>query len=222
MFLVITGCAKNDGTLKALQDLDRNTQSPGSVEDLKDAIDKFDKAAEAVVKAQGRVGNWYKVLGSRYVDKKMYGEALKCYKEAVEYFPLNQNLHYWIGICAVNMAASTYDEQRDDYLALAEKAYLRAINLEDRYSSALYSLGILYVFELGRDAEAIPHLEKLLSIDKKNNDARFVLARAYYAIGENDRAVELYDLIIRDSKNPQARADAEVNKQAVLRDGYGD
>jgi tetratricopeptide (TPR) repeat protein len=221
VLLMITGCAKNDGTLKDLQALDRNVRNPSSVDELQDAIAKFDKAAQAVVKAQGRVGNWYKLLGSRYADKKMYGEALKSYQTAAEYFPANQNLHYWIGICAGTMAASSYDAKRDEYLDMAEKAYLRAISLEDRYVSALYALGVLYVFSLGRNEDAIPHLEKLLSIDKKNNDARFVLARAYYATEQNDRAIELYDLIIRDTGNAQMRAEAEANKQTVLQGSNG-
>ena len=41
--------------------------------------------------AQSQIGIWYKMLGTRYIDQKMYGEALKCFQEALKYYPDNQN-----------------------------------------------------------------------------------------------------------------------------------
>ena len=111
-------------------------------------------------------------------------------------------------------------EKRYNYLKLAENAYLEAIRLEDRYVRALYGIGVLYVFELEEPEKAIPHLEKLLTIDTKNIDAMFVLARAYYSSFEFEKSINMYDTIINTSKSNETIASAEENKKIVLEAAY--
>ena len=103
-----------------------------------------------------------------------------------------------------------------NYLKLAETAYLRAIELEPRYVRALYALSVLYVYNLGENEKAIPHLEKLLTISTRDVDAMFVLARAYYCTYEFDKACDMYDKIISVTKSTDKKADAEANKKIVL------
>lgn len=157
----------------------------------------------------------------------MYGEALKCFQEALKFYPDNQNLYYYVGVCAGYMSHSAMDfgasgssEVKYNYLKLAEEAYLRAISIEDRYVRALYGLGVLYVFELDEPEKAIPHLEKALTIDTKNIDAMFVLARAYYSTYEFDKSAQVYDKIIATTKSAQTKATAEENKKIVLDAAY--
>ena len=83
----------------------------------------------------------------------MYGEALKCFQSALEYYPDNQNLYYYVGLCAAYMshAALDYDatgsaEKKANYLKLSEEAYLRAISIEPRYTRALYAISCFYDF----------------------------------------------------------------------------
>ena len=177
--------------------------------------------------ANSQIGIWYKILGTRYLDNKMYGEALKSFQKALEFYPDNQNLYYYVGVCAGYMSHAALDfggsgssQVKLNYLKLAEEAYLRAIQIEDRYVRALYGLGVLYVFELDEPVKAIPHLEKLLTIDTKNIDAMFVLARAYYSNYEFDKSVEMYDKIINISKSAETRSAAEDNKKTVLDAAY--
>ena len=159
----------------------------------------------------------------------MYGEALKYYQKAIEYFPTNQNLYYWVGVCAGYMAKASLDyngsgnfSQKENYLKLSESAYLRALELEPTYARAMYGLAILYVFDLNESEKAIPLLEKLLTIDTRNTDAMMVLANAYYQNYEFDKAVELYDKIISISTSPEKKAAAEANKKLVLEMAYGE
>jgi tetratricopeptide (TPR) repeat protein len=112
--------------------------------------------------------------------------------------------------------ARTETPQRNYYFSLAEQAYLRAIELDAGYGRPRYGLGILYVFELDRPAEAIPHLERYLEISKNNVDAMFVLARAYYVNGQNQQALELYERIPSLTKDPKKQTDAENNKRTIL------
>ena len=227
LLLVSCGGVSNK-TIIRHQKLEEGVESPTTIEELKDAIKKYQERVADIQLAQSQIGIWYKILGTRYLDNKMYGEALKCFEEALKYYPDNQNLYYYVGVCAGYMShaaldynASGTNEIKYNYLKLAEEAYLRAIAIEDRYVRALYGLGVLYVFELDEPDKAIPHLEKALSIDTKNLDTMFVLARAYYSNYDFNKAVEIYDRIIETTKSDDTKQTAEENKKIALDAAYG-
>lgn len=225
---VLSGCGVSNKSIKRMQQMEEGVSSPTTIEEYKTAIQKYEKRAADIEIAQSQVGIWYKILGSRYLDQKMYGEALKCYQKALQFYPDNQNLYYYVGVCAGYMAHAALDYDatgstsvKMNYLRLAENSYLRAIQIEEKYTRALYALGVLYVFELDESDKAIPYLEKLLTIDKGHTDAMFVLARAYYSNYEFDKAAAMYDRIISTTKDKQKKAEAEENKRTVLDSSYG-
>ncbi len=225
-FLFVS-CGVSNKSILRHQKMEEGVSNPTTIEELKDAIGKYQERVADIQLANQQIGIWYKILGTRYVDNKMYGEALKCFEEALKYYPDNQNLYYYVGVCAGYMSHAAMDfggsgttEVKYNYLKLAENAYLRAIQIEDRYVRALYGLGVLYVFELDESEKAIPHLEKLLTIDTRNVDAMFVLARAYYSNYEFDKSVEMYDKIINTTKLAETKATAEENKRIVLNASY--
>lgn len=224
----LAGCGPNTNQIRRMQALEEGVDSPTTAEELSDAIKKYQNRIEDILNADVRIGIWYKILGTRYLDNKMYGKALETFREAITYYPTNQNLYYYVGVCAGYMAKSALDfeakgsrAERDNYLALSETAYLRALELEPNYARALYGLSVLYVFELNRPDRAIPHLERLVSIEKRNLDAMFILARASYVTGDYDRAVEMYDLVLATSKDAARKAEAQKNKETVLAEAYG-
>ena len=215
-------CTKSNKTIIRMQHIEEGVSNPTTIEELKDAISKYEERVADIQLANGQIGIWHKILATRYLDKKMYGEALKSFQKALEYYPDNQNLYYYVGLCAGYMShaymdfdADGYSEKRDNYLKLGESAYLRAIDIEPRYARALYGLAVLYVFELGEEEKAIPHLEKLLTIETKNIEAMFVLARAYYMSYDFEKAVQMYDKIISLTKSPERKAEAEANREVA-------
>jgi len=224
---VFTSCGVSNKTVLRHQKMEEGVANPTTIEELQDAIAKYQERVADLQLSQQQIGIWYKILGTRYLDNKMYGEALKAFQQALQYYPDNQNLYYYVGVCAGYMSHAALDfggtgssEVKYNYLKTAEQAYLRAIQIEDRYVRALYGLGVLYVFELDESEKAIPHLEKLLTIDTKNFDAMFVLARAYYCNYEFDKAVQMYDTIIANTKSAETKATAEDNKRIVLDASY--
>ena len=224
---LFSSCGVSNKRIIRMQKMEEGVGSPTTIEELKTAIEKYDARIADLQLSQSQVGIWYKILGTRYLDNKMYGEALKAFQSALQYYPDNQNLYYYVGICAGYMSHTALDynatgnmEQKYNYLKLAETAYLRAIEIEPRYSRALYALSVLYVYELDEPAKAIPYLERVLDIEKKHTDAMFVLARAYYSTYEFDKAVEMYDKIISVTTSDKKKADAEANKKIVLDASY--
>ena len=225
---LFSSCGVSNKRILRMQKMEEGVGSPTTIEELKTAIEKYDARIADLQLSQSQVGIWYKILGTRYLDNKMYGEALKAFQSALQYYPDNQNLYYYVGICAGYMSHTALDynatgnmEQKYNYLKLAETAYLRAIEIEPRYSRALYALSVLYVYELDEPAKSIPYLERVLDIEKKHTDAMFVLARAYYSTYEFDKAVEMYDKIISVTTSDKKKADAEANKKIVLDASYG-
>jgi tetratricopeptide (TPR) repeat protein len=132
-------------------------------------------------------------------------------------------VHYLIGLSAGTSARSDYfsESEAAALFRTAEQAYLRAVEIDERYAKALYGLGVLYVFELERPDEAVPCLERFLDINKSDTDAMFVLARAYYMMENYEAAVGLYDRIIDLTKDPEKKAQADANKQQVMDRWYG-
>ncbi|MDD5930108.1 MAG: tetratricopeptide repeat protein [Spirochaetales bacterium] len=221
--LLLFSCGVSNKSIKWNQELEENVSNPTSIEELKEAIGKYQQKVAEIQQANSQIGIWYKILGTRYVDQKMYGEALKCFQEALKYYPDNQNLYYYVGVCAGYMShasmdfdAQGYSEMRYNYLKLSEDAFLRAIQIEERYVRALYGIGVLYVYELDESNKAIPYLEKILTIDTKNVDAMFVLAKAYYDAQEFDKSAKIYDKIINTTKSEQKKANAAEGKKIAL------
>lgn len=228
--LLFSGCNYSNRSLleKRIQRLEKYSGNPGNIDQIKAGIAQFDEEAEELVEKNAKIGIWYKILGTRYLDKKMYGEALKAFQEAVEIYPDNPNLYYYVGICAGYMSHSALDfdargsrDKKVNYLKLSESALLQAIKIDDRYANALYALGVLYAFDLDDGEKAAECLEKFIEIETKNTDGMMVLARAYYMCSEFDKACDMYDRIISITKSSQRKAEAEANKKVVLNASYG-
>lgn len=225
--LLLVSCGVSNKTVIRHQKMEEGVGSPTSVEELKEAIGKYQERVADTQLAMSQIGIWYKILGTRYLDNKMYGPALEAFQQALFYYPDNQNLYYYVGVCAGYLSHASLDfdatgnqEKKYNYLKLAEESYLRAVNIDDRYTRALYALGVLYVFELDESEKAIPYLEKLLSIDTRHLDAMFVLARAYYMNYEFEKAIEMYDRVLANTKSDERRIEAENNKKIILEASY--
>ena len=221
--LIFVSCGKSYNQIKRLQAMEEGVSSPTTVDELKDAIGKYENRINDIMIAEQQTGIWWKILGSRYLDEGMYGDALAAFEKAIMYYPANPNLSYYVGLCAGYMADASLDygatgdlSKRENYLKLAESAYSRAIELNPTYTRALYGLAVLYVFELDESAKAIPLLEKFLTIETKDTDAMFVLARAYYVNYEFQLAIDMYDRIIATTTSDKTRAEAEANKKIVM------
>jgi tetratricopeptide (TPR) repeat protein len=200
---------------------------PETIEGLRAAIKDYEKQIEQHVKDAAQTGVYWKILASRLQDRGLHNEALKALEQAIYYNGEDATLFYMTGVSAAVVAKSSLGfpgtganqggvSERDRYFAIAEAGYRRAIELNDRYARPRYGLGILYVFELNRPVEAIPHLERFLEQSSNDVEAMFVLARAYYMAGLSRPAVDLYDRIINRTKDAAKRAEAEKNKDFVL------
>jgi tetratricopeptide (TPR) repeat protein len=198
-----------------------------TIDELKAVIARYEKQIEAYVQDAAKTGNYWKILARRLQEKGLHNEALGALERAIYYIPEDPVLHYLVGISAATAAKSSHSfsgsgsGERERLFALAEDAYRRAIELDDRYLNPRYGLAVLYVFELGRPEEAVPHLEKYLEISKNDIDAMFILARAYFMTGKFQLAADLYTRIISLTKDDAKRIEAQNNRFAAMERLYG-
>lgn len=188
------------------------------IEEIEDLIAQYEKAVDDAVELSAQAGEYYKLLAIEYIDREMYGLALESIHEALRYFPENPLLFYLAGMSSGRMAKAAVNrpETREEHLSRAEEYYLRAIELDNRFTEALYGLSVLYVFEMDRPMDAEPYLIRLLDKESRHIEAMFLLARVYVYEGRIEEAVELYDRIIEYGQSPAQREQAETNKESLL------
>lgn len=219
--LTFTGCG-DSALLRRLQEMEMGVKNPSGIEELQTAIKKYQGKINTILMSEQKIGIWYKMLGRRYMDKKMYKKALEAFQGALEYYPENQHVFYQIGVCAAILAKSSLTfpaeisaTDKQAYFELSVSAYKRAVELDPNYTRAVYALSVLYVFELNEPEKAIAIMEPVAAREKKPLDSLFILGRAYYMTGQYERAIAMYDRIIATSGSAEQRADAERNKAFV-------
>ena len=205
----------------------QRTLSMETVEELKKSIAVYERRIERHVADAAKNSTYWKLLAVRLQERGLHGDALEALEKAIYFNPEDPHLHYYTGVSAGIMAKSFHlfpgrdTSDRERYYTLAEDAFLRSIELDSRYQRPRYSLGVLYVFELNRPQDAVPHLERCLEISRNDVDTMFVLAGAYYMLERYQAAVDLYDRIITVTSDPQKRIDARNNREVIMDMIYG-
>ncbi len=222
--LLLGGCRRpGQGYIEPMRQLEPGgTQTTTQIEELKRSIEGNRAEVEAKVKAAQDLGVQSKMLALAYLDRGMYGLALEALDSAIAVYPENPILFYYAGASAGRMAkAEVADPARVTVLfSRAEASYRRAISLDPGYVNALYGLAVLYAFELDRPADAVPLLDTVLTKEKKNLDAMFLLARVDYTLGRLDAALAEYDRILASSPSEPLKKQAEANRDQVRQEQY--
>lgn len=229
LLILFSGCDKrkkelyenisnmDDGNLENFSDADLKEREA----ELKSSINEFKDILEEKVEAAINLGVYHKMLGKLYLDNKIYIPAMEEFKEALVYESENAILYYYMALAHARNSLAVMDEVGEyEEILNAEKYYLRAIELNEDFSRALYGLSILYVFKLDQPDKAVDYLEKFLETQKSDYDAMFLLANAYIRIGLSDRAADIYSTIIKESNNSGYKNQAQENRNMLMGGNY--
>ena len=195
--------------------------TPRTIEALVAAIELYEARIERHVRDAAQTGAYWKILGIRLAERGLHRDAVYAFEQAINFNPEDPTLFFLTGESASIVAASTLEfpggpvSQRASYFALAESAFLRAIEMDVTYGRPRFSLGVMYTFDLDRPEDAIPQLERFLQISPRDVAAMFVLARAYVMTERLAAAVELYERILSMSGDPVVRGEAQANMDLV-------
>jgi len=163
------------------------------ISELKSNIREVEREVEKTVESVRSSGTYWRLLGLKYMDYKMWGEAASAFDEAISIYPEHAFLLYnrALSIAQLSLSADT-QEQKTAYLLRAEQGYRRAISIDPRFTPPMYALAILLVFEFEDPLEARSLLEDYLEIERSDIKARFLLARVYTVLGDDKGALRLY------------------------------
>jgi len=206
---------------KRIAELSPRGGPPETIEGLRQAIALYEDQIERNVREGAQTGVYWKILAIRLADKNLHNDALAALERAIYYNTEDAILYYLTGVSAANIAKSLVgfsisdEKERERYYKLSEASYLRALEVDVTYTKPMYGLSVLYVFELDRPQDAIPYLERYLTIQSNDVSAMFVLARAYYMTENLTKAVEQYDKIISRTKDQKIREEALINRDII-------
>ncbi|MGD9938449.1 MAG: tetratricopeptide repeat protein [Clostridia bacterium] len=230
--LLLGSCAKKDDSLlSSMFDIEARSMKgapPSTVEELRAAIAQYGEEVEKTVAAHEQVGNYWRLLAVKYMERGLFGEAYEAALKALNFYPTNSGLYYVAGLSAAFLSRTALAEYgggqttREGWLKASEGAYKESIRLDERNTRSLYGLAVVYSFELEDHEAAIPLLERMLGIDTMNMDALFLYARSLYGAGRMQDAVDVYDRIIAGSKIEERRDQAAANKKQILDELYVD
>ena len=214
--------SQNRELARRMAELSPRGGPPETIDGLRKAIALYEEQIERNVSEGAQTGVYWKILAIRLADRSMHQDALSALERAIYFNSEDPVLYNLTGVSAGVAAKSIIgfsanaDRDRERFFSLSEKAYLRAIELDNTYTKPMYGLGVLYTFELERPGEAIPHLENNLRLSPSDIPAMFVLARAHYMTGGYSQAIELYERIINRTKDKKIINEA-LNNIDIIR-----
>jgi tetratricopeptide (TPR) repeat protein len=228
---VLTACNKEEKNL-LVRIFDREEQmrigsAPTTIDELKKAIAVSDAEVQRTVAANEKIGTYWRLLANRYLERNLFRDAYDAAIKALYYYPSNSGLYYIAGLSAAYLSRVAEADirsgapARDEWLKVAEAAYLNGLKFNDRAHLTMYALATLYAFELDRPDAALVQLERYMRIIAEDIDAHFLYARTLYVLGRYQDAIDIYDRIIQLSRIKERKDLAAANKKQILEQLYG-
>lgn len=199
-------------------DLENEEIDTQRVKELEAHVRKFSDEVETLVRDTGKLGIYYRMLAVEYFNQEMFGPALENLLKALDIYPNNHILHYYTGLAQAQLSGAAPDEEgRREILNEAVFHHQRAIELRPDYFNAHYALSVLYLFELDRPLQAEEYVLRALDLKANDTNSLFLLARIRVIQNRVEEAVEIYDTIISETKDPEAEQRARENRDQLLR-----
>jgi tetratricopeptide (TPR) repeat protein len=137
----------------------------------------------SLIKTLGAQPQLHVIIGRAYRQSGLLADAIEEFQKAIALDPGFPRAHYYLGI--------TYlldEDQAKLPEALAEFKIEVAANPNEFFGN--YYLGVVYNFQRQWD-QAIPFLQKAVSLQPNNPDPYFQLSQAYQELNRHDRAIEV-------------------------------
>jgi tetratricopeptide (TPR) repeat protein len=146
------------------------------MQEYDEAIEEFTKAV-----ALDPEKTWsYVCMGEAYFHQKEYDACIDSYTRAIDLEPDNAGSRHWRGIC-YKEKGPPYEEALEDFT--------KAIDLEPQ-TRRFYELVAEVYAEEGKWSAVIEQYDTLISLSPEDSVYYYKRAKAYEAMGQNEKAIE--------------------------------
>lgn len=165
----------------------------------------YEQAAEkqptekAWIDAAYRYFDGYQATGDSVMRKMMIGKAISNYEKAAKLNPENLDVKSDLGICYAQEGSNPMK----GIMLLRE-----VVAKNPDHEMAQYNLGILSV-QSGQLEKAVERFEKVVQLNPKRAEARFLLARTYADLGRKEEALKNFRIVKEEVKDPQLNAEID-------------
>ncbi len=209
--------AKESDPLDSLAQRAHDIESDVSVKQLKKDIEKQTKILNSALLSSQNLGRTYYLLGLKFLDYQMYGQAMQYFQQALEYYPEKPELFYNIGVAAGWMSdAQAEPGKRKQYLDQARFNLERALKLMPNYATALLALAVLYSYSFNMPYEAKALIKRYKEIEVPSTTSLFVEAHIAAQTMDEHTAIEIYTDLSSTANTPEERAKAAENRNLLL------
>lgn len=226
MFFILSSCTSKKTKELANQVYETEEDRVNSdkrIRELTRDIKKVEKDLDELLDLYQKNGNFHRAMGIKMIHYKMFYKAYEHFNKALEFFPNSEMIHYYRGLSAAQYAKSQdQDHIYREYIDRARISYEYSLELNPRFPKGLYALSIIYVYEIDRPDDAKPLLDRLLEISTREFDAMLLRSLLFERDGELNRAIDLYDKVLRLSENQKHILIATENRERVLKRYVGD
>jgi len=204
-----------------LEQIGSSDEEPDKIKEIKKEINHWEKQLNDAITASKNTGRYYRVLGLKFLDYKMFAPARDSFSRALEITPENARLYYYRAVSISRLAISRDNpEETQKELLLSEKDYKRAISLDPKFMSPYYSLAILYIYELARPFEAEPYLKKYLDVERSDGRALLLYGQLLEQMGQPEKAVDQYTKLIALSGYTEEKKQAETYLKRIREESF--
>jgi Tfp pilus assembly protein PilF len=155
---------------------------------LKKAHDLAEKHFLKAVELSDNDPKYYNNIAALYLSMERYDDAIAAFRKAADNLLFDRPELAWTGIGLAN-----YEKQ--DYAA-AQRAYLKALELNPRYYLATYRLGELY-YNQDRPVEALDMFTRTIELAPGLTDAHYWQGLVYMKMKETEKANNSFREVIR-------------------------
>lgn len=187
--IVISLLSCNRDRLAPIRALSRSAQ----LSEKQQAADDYKEAIRLLVNAYQSSGSLNKAVGIQLAKSSSFEKGLEHLTIAKEILSRDEQVYQYIAICHVNL----YKVNKDiNHLTLAKENYQYALNINPNAGSVLYDYSQLLIFGLEDYTTAVQVLSHYLyTVGIKDKDGYFLLGRAYYMLGEYNKAYQAFTTI---------------------------
>lgn len=189
----------NTDNLKALGRLWDDYKIPAVAAHYYEKVAISETSEKAWIDAAYRYFDGFQLANDSSLRKEMVRKAISCYEKASELNPENLDVKSDLGICYAQEGSNP----------MKGIMLLRDVVAKNPdHEMAQYNLGILSV-QSGQLDKAVSRFEKVVQLNPKRTEARFLLARTYADLGKKEDALRNFRIVKQEVKDPQLNAEIE-------------